>query len=96
MRQFNRANDRTKKCPHCGLTKTIDSFYRVKKTGRIYSWCKVCDNEKHQSLERRIKKHEYYLRNKDKKIAQSKLWIQNNREKHHKYCKLYKLRLRWN
>jgi len=86
----------TKKCPHCGLTKTIESYYQVKSTGRIYSWCKVCDNEKHQSLERRIKKHEYYLRNKDKKIAQSKLWIQNNRDKHHKYCKLYKLRLRWN
>lgn len=86
---------RTKVCPHCGLTKVIDSFYRVKKTGRIYSWCKVCDSEKHQSPEWKIYRHEYYLRNREKKIAYSKMWIQNNRAKHRKYCKLCKLRVRW-
>ena len=90
---FNKMN--TKKCPHCGLTKTIESFYRVKKTGRVYSWCKICDNERHQSLERRIKKHEYYLKNKEHKLAVSKLWIKNNRKKHNKYVRLYKLQRRY-
>jgi hypothetical protein len=85
----------TKKCPHCGLTKVIESFSQVKKTGRIYSWCKRCESEKHEDPERKKKKHEYYLINKEKKIAYSKLWIKNNRAKHRKYCKLYKLRERW-
>lgn len=91
----NKSNGITKRCPHCGLTKVLEAYYQNKRTGRVYSWCKVCDNEKHQSLERKKKKHEYYLRNKAKKIAYSKLWIQNNRAKHRKYNKLYKLRVKY-
>ena len=85
----------TKKCPHCGLTKVIDSFYLIKTTGRISSWCKVCEKEKYQRSTAKKQKHEYYLRNKEKKIAYSKLWIKNNRAKHRKYNRLCKLRVRW-
>lgn len=92
----NKSNGRTKVCPKCGLTKTLDSFYRVKKTGRIYSWCKICDNERDQSLERRIKKHEYYLKNKERIKAKSRLWVKNNRKKHNKYVRLYKLQKAFN
>ena len=41
-------------------------------------------------------KHEYHLKNKEHKLAMSKLWIRNNRKKHNKYVKLYKLQRRYN
>jgi len=95
VRQYNRSDGKYKVCPKCGLKKNIDSFYQNKKTGRIYSWCKVCDNEKHQTLKMKQYKHEYYLKNKEHKLAMSKLWIKNNRKKHNKYVRLYKLQRRY-
>jgi uncharacterized Zn finger protein (UPF0148 family) len=92
---YNKSNGVTKRCPKCGLVKVLDSFSRVKKTGRIYSWCKRCESEKSEDPIRKKKKHEYYLRIRDKKIAYSKWWINNNRAKHRKYCKMYKLRLKY-
>lgn len=94
-RTYNRHNGRTKRCPKCGLIKVLDSFSKVRKTGRIYSYCKACESDKSRSLEKRIKKHEYYLKNKDKKIAQSKMWVLKNRKKHAKYVMLYKLRRKY-
>jgi len=96
VRQYNRSDGKYKVCLKCGLKKNIDSFYQNKKTGRIYSWCKVCDNEKHQKLKMKQYKHEYHLKNKEHKLAMSKLWIRNNRKKHNKYVKLYKLQRRYN
>jgi len=43
--KYNRSNGVTKKCPKCGLTKSVSNYYFNKKTGRIYSYCKKCDNK---------------------------------------------------
>jgi len=40
-----------KKCPNCLIVKTVNCFYKDKKTG-IQSWCKECQGKK---IYRRIK-----------------------------------------
>lgn len=31
-----------KRCPHCGVKKSIDEFWKNRKNGRPISWCKKC------------------------------------------------------
>lgn len=45
----------TKKCPACGIEKSLDDFYKSKK--RVHSWCKrcLCKNHNARWVERKIK-----------------------------------------
>ena len=37
-----------KRCPQCGITKNFDS-YSIRKSGKLYGWCKTCSVKKSQA-----------------------------------------------
>lgn len=82
-----------KKCPKCGLVKTVDSFYKHNRYG-IRSWCKVCELDSAKSNKNKIRRHNNYIKNKSKEIKANKEWVQKNRIKRNEYMRNY-MRLKY-
>lgn len=89
---YNRSNGITKRCPKCGLTKVLDEYYRNRKTGKLYSWCKKCENGKYSSRKSKEYKRKYYLKNKERYKERNKKWLQKNRIKWRNYMRAYRSR----
>ncbi len=85
----------TKVCPKCKLEKTLDSYYRHK-SGKIYSYCKVCESDRHKSYRYKVynknKASKYYEKNKDQILRSNREWMKNNKIHWNNYMKLYRLR----
>jgi hypothetical protein len=77
----------TKRCTKCGTEypRTPEYFQRQKgpKDG-LHSWCKPC-----KRADSRIRNKDYYVRNRDKLLAQTKLYTnahpEAQRQRHHKW-----------
>ena len=72
-----------KKCKRCKIIKSLDKFYKCKnkKDGLCYI-CKQCASEYHKNI---------YLKNKEKKLLQSKIWKKENRDKMLKWQREYNM-----
>lgn len=67
----------TKRCRKCREEKAIDFFYADKQTrDRLYSWCKPCTLKASQRR---------YQINRQQRLAQSRLWQQDNPKKRKQY-----------
>lgn len=71
---------KTKKCPVCGETKSIDQFYnyfsKERNKTRISNYCKPCSNEKARAS---LKKSYYHKR--DERLKYAREYRKNNPEK---------------
>lgn len=83
----------TKVCPHCGLTKTLDSFYINKsgvKKGKLFSRCKVCECSRYKHNP--AKRHAYYLSHKKDFKRRARAWLDKNKIKWRMYMRGWRLR----
>lgn len=72
-----------KRCSKCGMTKTIDNFYKNTKLGDGYAYyCKECSRK--LDIPRGKK---YFQENKEKVQARHLEWNRNNKEKVKEYVK---------
>jgi len=71
-------------CTKCGEEKSFDDFHRDKnyKNNRT-CWCKECTREQHR---------EHYKQNRDRVIAEQKIYYSNNKEKILKRNRSYQLK----
>ena len=81
-------NQGMKVCPKCGLSKSLDYFYKNKRTkDGLTVWCKTCcaiSNKKHHSLNKleiNSKQRDYYNKHKDERKVVIAKWQENNPEK---------------
>jgi len=66
----NREGFMTKECPHCKITKSIDSFSKDKNRSEgIASWCKSCCSEDQRAR---------YRRDPKKVLTANKVWREEN------------------
>ena len=91
----------TKVCYKCKQELSVDKFHlnNAKKDGYA-SACKECKSKDDKDyLERnkdkaKIRKHEYYLKNKDEITAKVNCYIKSNRVKHNQWGKVSRVRLK--
>jgi len=89
-----------KTCFKCKLLKNFSDFYPEKGNASGYaSYCKECNNEyaKKRRLNKDIKakdsdkKKQWYLRNKQRIVANIRIWVKNNRARSNATKKKYEL-----
>src|SRR5690606_26908852 len=94
--------DGKRRCSCCLNYKSLDNFYKIKSKGTVTSTCKVCQNIKsklyRESLteeERRYKKRQEYLKNREGYLRRGKNYRINNREKYNSAVRKYEKNLRY-
>jgi len=78
-----------RKCPRCSRELALSSFYVNKKTGRVYSYCKQCNNEMSRNRDKeKTKKYNKlkYLKNKEEYNKNSSENYYANQQKYIDYA----------
>lgn len=80
-----------RKCPNCKLTKPESEFYRLKKTGKVYGQCKLCNKLYREKNKEKLKEYQKYYRQNILTSAEKKEYFENYRtkEKWKNYKKKY-------
>jgi len=69
-------------CSQCKKEKSIDCFYKDKKTfDGLSCWCKECNKQYHR---------EYYIKHQEERLEYQKEYQKNNLEKYKKYQREYR------
>lgn len=76
-----------KKCKKCNIEQSLENFHKCKLCkDEITSICKSC-----VKIEKKLYDKKYYVLNQEKKLANTKKFYNNNKEKHSKYYKNYNI-----